>query len=63
MPTWDGVQTAIALRAVRPDLPLIFWSGGAPAALLQRARSLNLHAIFDKPCEAQRIVDAVLAIG
>ena len=63
MPGWDGVQTAVALLAVRPDLPLIMWSGGAPAALVARAHSLGLRAFFDKPCDMRGIVDEVLALS
>jgi len=63
MPGWDGVQTALALRAFRPDLPLIVWTGGAPAVLQARAHALGLAAFFEKPCDLRSVVAAVRRVG
>jgi DNA-binding response OmpR family regulator len=63
MPGWDGVRTAEELRAVQPNLPLIVWTGGAPASLVARARALGLLAFFQKPCDYREMLGRLRAIG
>jgi CheY-like chemotaxis protein len=43
----DGVDVAEVLRIHQPDLPVAFFSGGASAAVIERA--LALGPIFRKP--------------
>lgn len=51
----DGVELLEALRAGRPGLPAVFFSGGAPAPLLRRAEALS--RVFRKPDELAGVVD------
>ncbi len=56
MPDWDGVQTAQALRAVQPGLPIIVWTGGGPPSLVARAKALEPIGFLDKSCDVAEIL-------
>ncbi len=51
----NGVEVAELLRVHQPDLPVAFFSGGAPAAVMASARALG--PVFRKPDELE---DAIL---
>jgi CheY-like chemotaxis protein len=49
-----GVEVARALRAKRQDLPIAFFTAGAPAAVVDDARTLG--PVFQKPGDLDRAV-------
>jgi two-component system response regulator RegA len=50
----DGVDVADLLRVHQPDLPVAFFSGGAAASVMARARELG--PVFKKPDELEDAV-------
>jgi DNA-binding response OmpR family regulator len=55
----DGVDVAWVLRGHQPALPVAFFSGGAPPAIVDRAREIG--PIFRKPDELEAAVAWVVA--
>jgi CheY-like chemotaxis protein len=47
LPDGDGPDLVAALRAARPTLPVAFFTAGASASLVERARAYG--AVFPKP--------------
>jgi DNA-binding response OmpR family regulator len=54
----DGVDVAELLRVHQPTLPVAFFSGGAPADIVARARALG--PIFAKPDDLEDAMAWVL---
>jgi two-component system, response regulator RegA len=54
----DGVDVAEMLRVHQPDLPVAFFSGGAPPAVAARAKALG--PIFHKPDQLDDAIAWVL---
>jgi CheY-like chemotaxis protein len=50
----DGTQVAATLRALRPELPIAFFSGSVDPELLERARALG--PVFSKPDDIDRAI-------
>jgi CheY-like chemotaxis protein len=67
MPVMDGIEVIRALRAERPDLPIVAVSGaGDWDPLLHMAVSLGASAALRKPVRAAELVQTVkqlLAVG
>ena len=55
----DGVDVAELLRVHQPDLPVAFFSGGAAATVMSRARAMG--PVFRKPDEFEEALAWVLA--
>jgi len=51
----DGTQLASELRRQSPALPIAFFTGGAPEAVLARAKEYG--PVFFKPAELDRAID------
>ena len=61
MPVMDGPAMARAIRAVRPDLPVLFMSGYAEEHLRHEIDIPNMF-FLPKPFSVQQIVEAVEAV-
>ncbi|MCK5685925.1 response regulator [bacterium] len=62
MPEKEGIEVINELRANYPDVPIIAISGGgqnAPGHYLEVAKILGANAIFEKPIERKKILNAV----
>jgi CheY-like chemotaxis protein len=55
----DGTQVATTLRALRPDLPVAFFSGSVAKDLLARARVLG--PVFAKPDDIDQAIAWICA--
>ncbi|MBW8905813.1 MAG: response regulator, partial [Betaproteobacteria bacterium] len=49
MPELTGCELARAVRAVRPDIPVVLMSGFVSPALAARARDLGITEVLSKP--------------
>lgn len=52
MPGRDGIETAQAIRAVQPDVPIALLTANVQAAVQERAASSGLH-FLPKPISAE----------
>jgi CheY-like chemotaxis protein len=61
MPEMDGLELIAALRALRPELPVIAMSGGSEksGSCLARATELGASSALAKPFQLQQLLDAV----
>ena len=62
MPQKEGIEVINELRTDYPDVPIIAISGGgqnAPGHYLEVAKILGANAIFEKPIERKKILNAV----
>jgi len=62
MPRMTGTELALAIRELRPDLPVILMSGFNNPALAQKARAAGVHLVLGKPLQARDIAKAVATI-
>jgi CheY-like chemotaxis protein len=53
MPGMDGWQTMAAIKALRPDIPVILTSGYSEPRAFERNRSLQPEAFLNKPFKMQ----------
>ncbi|MBI5771841.1 MAG: response regulator [Verrucomicrobia bacterium] len=63
MPEMTGLDLAAALRAIRPDLPVIISTGYQRPGLVEEARKLGVRAVINKadsPDELLPLIDRVL---
>ena len=51
MPRMSGLELASALLAVRPELPVILYTGYAEGLTEQRARACGIRALLRKPLD------------
>ncbi len=59
MPEKEGLETIIALRKRRPDLPIVAISGGGRVVdgnYLEIARSLGANEVLAKPFEPEELI-------
>lgn len=62
MPEREGIETILALRKMRPDLPIIAISGGGRVGdmnFLRVAERFGANRAFNKPFEPEDIIAAV----
>jgi len=59
MPELSGSQLVGAMRARRPDLPVIMMSGHVTAALEERARAQGVDELLHKPLSDEALAAAV----
>ncbi|OWQ90372.1 hypothetical protein CDN99_13520 [Roseateles aquatilis] len=52
MPGRDGIETALAIRAVQPDVPIALLTANVQAAVQERAAASGLH-FLPKPIGAE----------
>jgi DNA-binding response OmpR family regulator len=65
MPEAEGLETILAMKGVRPDVPILAISGGGrtPAGdFLAVARGLGADAALAKPFRSQQLLDAAHAL-
>ena len=61
MPEREGIETILAMKAARPEVPILAVSGGGqtPAgAFLTLAKGLGADAVLAKPFRAGQLLDA-----
>lgn len=61
MPEREGIETILAMKAARPDVPILAVSGGGqtPAReFLMLAKGLGADAVLAKPFRARQLLDA-----
>ena len=66
MPTQEGIETIVAIRAVRPDTRIVAMSGGGrigPFPLLELASHLGAHATIAKPFRQAVLIDLIEDCG
>ena len=59
MPRLTGVEVARRLRAVRPDLPVMLYTGYGDGVAGQDPAALGLAAILRKPVDGARLMEAL----
>jgi DNA-binding response OmpR family regulator len=61
MPVQEGVETIVALRRLRPKLPIIAISGGVQHAstYLGIAERVGAHQVLAKPFSAKELIAAI----
>jgi two-component system chemotaxis response regulator CheY len=62
MPTQDGIESILAIRAARPDARIVAMSGGGrigPFFLLDLARHLGADATIAKPFRQAALIDLI----
>jgi len=59
MPGMTGSELARAIRAIRPDMPVVLMSGFVSPALTARARDLGIADVLSKPVVARDIAAAI----
>jgi CheY-like chemotaxis protein len=64
MPVQEGVETIIALKQERPDLPVIAMSGGVSNAMLylEIASKVGANKILPKPFTPKELNDAIAEV-
>jgi len=61
MPHMDGVASVRALRKMKPDIPIIAFTGDAHHARLDELRAMNVNDFLIKPFETDDLLAAVHA--
>ena len=59
MPHMDGVATVRALRKIKPDVPIIAFTGEAQQARLEEFRAMNVNNFLTKPFSTANLLAAV----
>ncbi|MSU51747.1 MAG: response regulator [Opitutus sp.] len=59
MPEMSGIDLALAVRQLRPDIPIVMISGHVRASDAVAAREAGINTIIEKPCTQQEIQSAV----
>ncbi|MEM7410993.1 MAG: ATP-binding protein [Myxococcota bacterium] len=62
MPEWDGERVGQELRAIHPDLPLIFMSGHSERDAIRRTAALDRSCFVSKPFRMSELSDAIRAV-
>ena len=62
MPRLSGDKLALALREIRPRLPVILMTGNTMLITPRRLYALGVAAVLEKPCEIDEVVGAVDAV-
>jgi CheY-like chemotaxis protein len=66
MPTQEGIETIVAIRAARPDTRIVAMSGGGrigPSPLLDLASHLGADATIAKPFRQAALIDLIEGRG
>ena len=64
MPYMDGVASIRALRKMRPDVPIIAFTGDAGQARFDELRAMNVNNFLTKPFNTESLLAAVhTAVG
>ncbi len=59
MPDLSGVELALEIRRLRPDLPIVLMSGYSGAQLTGRARAIGVAEVLRKPLVRRDIAEAL----
>ena len=59
MPVRSGLDVAMAVRAVRSDIPILLCSGYITEALRERARPAGVGELLGKPATLEELGDAL----
>jgi PAS domain S-box-containing protein len=59
MPIMNGLELALELRRIRPDLPIIITSGYVRDEDVERARAIGVHDIFPKPNTVEEMATVI----
>lgn len=59
MPRLSGDRLALALREIRPRLPVILMTGNTMLVTPRRLRALGVAAMLEKPCAIEDLLGAV----
>jgi DNA-binding response OmpR family regulator len=62
MPRLSGDALALALREIRPQLPVILMTGNTMLVTPRRLHALGVAAVLGKPCEIDDLLGAVNAV-
>jgi CheY-like chemotaxis protein len=59
MPDLTGTELAVAIKELRPDLPVIVASGYGGADLHRRALAAGAQAVVNKPYDSSALAQAL----
>lgn len=59
MPKMDGLETVVAIKKLRPELPIILMTGYAVEDMVQKALSLKARLCLRKPFDTQDLTTAI----
>ena len=59
MPRMDGLETARALRCLRPDLPIVLMSGFSVLELTRQSAGFGITGFVQKPFKTADLLGAV----
>ena len=62
MPRLCGDKLALALREIRPRLPVILMTGNTMLVTPRRLYALGVAAVLEKPCAIEDVLGAVDAV-
>ena len=62
MPRLSGDKLALALREIRPRLPVILMTGNTMLVTPRRLYALGVAAVLEKPCAIEDVLGAVDAV-
>jgi DNA-binding NtrC family response regulator len=62
MPRLSGDRLALALREIRPRLPVILMTGNTMLVTPRRLQALGVAAVLEKPCAIEDLLGAVDAV-
>lgn len=62
MPRLSGDKLALALREIRPMLPVILMTGNTMLVTPRRLYALGVAAVLEKPCAIEDVLGAVDAV-
>jgi CheY-like chemotaxis protein len=63
MPHTDGIAATVALRASKPEVPIVLVTAFADGQTLRRARSSGADRVLLKPLELRVLVDVALDLA
>jgi FixJ family two-component response regulator len=59
MPGRSGLDLLVAVRASRPDLPVVLMTAFPDERVRERAKAAGAYRFFVKPCDPNALVDVV----
>ena len=62
MPRLSGDRLALALREIRPRLPVILMTGNSMRVTPRRLHALGVASVLEKPCAIEDLLGAVDAV-
>lgn len=59
MPQLDGLDLSEAMMYLRPNLPIILWTGSGDAASRERAKRIGIREYLHKPIAFQELLHTI----